>query len=447
MSPYRDRLPERAGSSGVDLEGLPLYSATLLGTPRSSRLVMRWLVGLAIVGVLALFLPWQQNVQGTGSLTALNPQDRPQVVPTVIAGRIERWFVQEGDVVKKGQPLLQIGEVKDSYFDPNTVERLGEQVRGKQSAVAQKGAKAGSMVALIEALTQNRDLSIAKAENQVALYTAAVLAALADSSVAADQLRRMEGLAGDGLLSVNQVQGFQLKAQQATAKLVEKRQELANGSLTVRAVAAEYAEKIAKARADLDATRAEVGEGQADVAKLRNQYAYTEIRSGLYRIVAPQDGRVARASRAGVGDILKEGESVVTLVPSTIAPAAQIYVKPVDVPLLRAGRKVRLQFEGWPALQFSGWPNTMVGTFGGVVALIDPVGDAAGQFRVLVTPDPDDKAWPPQLRMNSPVYGWALLDTVPLWYEIWRRLNGFTPTIDERDAVADPQAGDAAKGT
>jgi len=446
MSPSHDPVPG-PGTSGMDLEGLPLYSATLLLAPKSTRVVTRWLGGLALVGFLALFLPWQQNVQGDGSVTARDPQDRPQVVPTVIAGRLERWFVQEGEVVKKGQPLLQISEVKEKYLDPDIVARLGEQVQGKRAAVTQKTAKVSSMGELIAALEQNRDFSLSKAENKVRLYAAALQAAVADSQVAGDQMMRMERLATDGLLSINSVQGFRLKAQQATAKLVEKRQELANAELEIQSVGAEYGEKIAKARADRDATRAEIGESEAEVAKLRNEYASADIRNGLYRIVAPQDGRVARASLAGVGDVLKEGESVVTLVPAALSPAVELYIKPMDVPLLRAGRKVRLQFEGWPALQFSGWPNTMVGTFGGEVALIDPVGGKGGMFRILVTPDPGDKPWPEQVRMGSPVYGWALLDTVPLWFEVWRRLNGFPPAIDEADATGAPQAGDAKKGS
>lgn len=443
--PYRDRVPA-VGTSGAEIEDLPLYSATLLRSPKRSRTVVRWLGGLTLVFFLAMFLPWQQNVQGEGMVTARNPQDRPQVVPTVIAGRIVKWYVQEGEVVKAGQPLLEIAEVKEKYLDPATVTRLGEQVAGKRSAVEQKGAKVGAMEDLIRALEQNRALAISQAENKVSLYRAAVDAAIADSNVAADQLSRMEKLAEDGLLSVNSRQGFILKAQQAFAKLVEKRQELANAELEVDSKRAEYAEKIAKARADRDATRAEIGEGQAEVAKLRNEFNATEIRNGLYIIKAPQAGRVARATRAGVGDVLKDGESVVTLVPAAPSAAVELYVKPMDVPLLRAGREVRLQFDGWPALQFAGWPNTMVGTFGGVVSVIDPVDSKGGKFRVLVTPKPGDRPWPEQLRMGSPVYGWALLDNVRVWFEIWRQLNGFPPAINEADAVGDPKLGDDAKG-
>jgi len=51
---------------------------------------------------VGLFLPWQQNVRGDGEVTALRPQDRPQVVPALIAGRIEAWNVSEGQYVTAG---------------------------------------------------------------------------------------------------------------------------------------------------------------------------------------------------------------------------------------------------------------------------------------------------------------------------------------------------------
>jgi hypothetical protein len=53
-----------------------------------------------------------------------------------------------------------------------------------------------------------------------------------------------------------------------------------------------------------------------------------------------------------------------------------------------------------------------------------------GKFRILVTPDPDDVPWPKQLRLGSGVRGWVMLDTVPLWFEIWRQLNGFPPSLE-----------------
>jgi hypothetical protein len=99
--------------------------------------------------------------------------------------------------------------------------------------------------------------------------------------------------------------------------------------------------------------------------------------------------------------------------------------------LIEEGRPVRLQFEGWPAVQFAGWPAVAVGTFGGRVALIDPSDDGRGRFRLLVVPDELDAPWPEArfLRQGVRAKGFVLLDQVSLGYELWRRANGFPPTV------------------
>ncbi len=415
-----------------DREIASLSSATLLGATPSRRPFVYWVVGLFAAFLAAMFLPWQQNIQARGELTALSPGDRPQVVPTVIGGRIAEWYVQEGQYVQKGAPLVRVVEVKDVYLDPGTLDRYGEQVAAKQGAIAAKREKVSALGTQIAALEQGLTLSLEKGRNKVAQYRAAVHAAALDSAIAEDQSQRRQRLNEDGLSSLNDLQGARLKWQQSVAKLAEKRGELLNAEIELNSVRAEYGDKIAKAHADRSATTAEVGEGAADVAKLRNAYDNLAVRKTLYRVDAPQDGYVVQALRAGVGEQVKEGEAIVTIMPARPRQAVAIYLKAMDVPLLSVGRKVRLQFDGWPALQFAGWPSVSVGTFGGEVAVIDRVSQPNGTYRVLVTRDPNDEPWPTQLRQGSGVLGWAMLDEVRLGFELWRRLNGFPPAINQQ---------------
>jgi hypothetical protein len=111
--------------------------------------------------------------------------------------------------------------------------------------------------------------------------------------------------------------------------------------------------------------------------------------------------------------------------------AVQLWLNGNDVPLVEPGRHVRLQFEGWPAVQFAGWPSIAVGTFGGEIVSIDAADDGAGKFRVLIRPDGSDQPWPDvrYLRQGVRANGWVLLNRVPLWFEVWRRLNGFPPVV------------------
>ena len=125
--------------------------------------------------------------------------------------------------------------------------------------------------------------------------------------------------------------------------------------------------------------------------------------------------------------MLKEGEMAVEIVPDTIQYAVELFIDPVDLPLVNKGQKVRFIFDGFPAIIFSGWPDNSYGTFGGKVVAIESAAGDKGKFRILVTEDPADRKWPPQLRLGSGATGIALLKDVPVYYELWRNINGFPP--------------------
>jgi len=168
----------------------------------------------------------------------------------------------------------------------------------------------------------------------------------------------------------------------------------------------------------------------AALAKL-NQVDCKLARQTTQLVAAPRAGTIVRLQAGDSATLVKAGQTVATLTPSDVVLAAEIYVSGLDAPLISPGRKLRLEFEGWPAVQFSGWPSVAVGTFGGVVANVDPSVSPNGLFRILVAEDPSDP-WPAEryLRLGSQVKGWVLLNTVPLGYEIWRQLNRFPPVPD-----------------
>ena len=98
------------------------------------KVLNKVIVGGCILGILILFVPWTQNISGSGSVTTLKPNQRPQTIHSSIAGRIEKWYIQEGDFVKKGDTILFISEVKEDYFDPNLVKNTQNQVNAKKYA-------------------------------------------------------------------------------------------------------------------------------------------------------------------------------------------------------------------------------------------------------------------------------------------------------------------------
>lgn len=424
----------------LEFDTSPLYSAKLLNKSTPYRAFGRWVGGLFLVFIGALLLPWQQFVSGKGKLSALRPEDRPAVVVAAITGQIQKWYVAEGDYVTKGTPLVEISEVKEKFLDKSLLKRLAEQVEGKRSSVE---AKLRQVIALEEQVIQlerGLQVSIEQGTNKIREYEAAYQAAVAESTIAADRFRRRTELVKDGLATQVDLETFTANMQKANATLVEKKQGLRSAEIDLDAKRADYRKEISKTNADIQKTKAEIGEGQAEVAKLQNELSSMEIRQGFYIIKATQDGYVVRAQRAGVGDLLKEGDAVVTVQPAASEMAVEMFIKAMDVPFVRVNDEVRLQFDGFPALQFVGWGVGQVGTFGGIVKVVDQNASASGEFRVLVTPKPGDDAWPAELRMGGRVNGWAMLRTVTVGYELWRQINGFPPEKPAAAAVGESKA-------
>jgi multidrug resistance efflux pump len=237
-----------------------------------------------------------------------------------------------------------------------------------------------------------------------------------------NQYDRNKKLFEAGNIPLTKYQDIQYKYQGSQA-------DFTNAKIEIERVQAEYLDKINKAESDWNNTLADIADTQADLFKLRNELSNMEIRSQQYHILAPQAGFVVKATQAGIGETIKEGDPVCTIMPQSTDIAVEMHVKAMDVPLISKGRRVRIEFDGFPALQFSGWPSISVGTFGGTVEVIDYVNTKPGEFRILVVPDKTDTPWPKQLRMGSGIKGWVMLDDVRVWFELWRQLNGFPPSL------------------
>ena len=427
--------------------------------PKGGRRLARILMVVGVVFLVVMFLPWRQTIQGTGTLTTLRPQDRPQNVQNQIAGRIEHWHVREGQFVQRGDTLLTISEIKDEYFDPNLPERLREQLDAKRGGVAAYQAKIEAADQQLAALRQTLDVQLESARNKVEQARNSVASEEADLvavenfyQIAQNRLDRYEQGYQNGLFSLTDIESRRLKLQEDRAKVTAQRnklanakQTLANATIELSNLRAKYAQDLAKVQSDRSSTVSSLAAAEGEIAATRNKISNVEVRRGLYVVRAPQAGYVVRILKAGIGETIKEGESIATLQADNPVLAAELYVRAMDVPLIQRGRMARLQFDGWPAIQFSGWPSVAVGTFSGTVAVIDAVSSPNGKYRLLVRPDPHpeqpndkDHEWPAQLRLGSGVYGWVILDSVPVWYEIWRQLNGFPPSLQTAPEADEP---------
>jgi adhesin transport system membrane fusion protein len=429
-----------------ELKDSSLYTVKLINTPKKFKTIRNWLASIFFILFLCMFLPWQQNINGKGKVTAFAPEDRPQNIPSIIAGRIEKWKVVEGQFVKKGDTLAIIGEVKEKFFDPQLLIRTDGQINNKIDGLAAKNRKIIALEKQIDALKSSVAIKLKMAKNKVLQNEFAVKAekgnydaAIVNETLALNQFERLNELYKKGLASLTEIQNRTGKKQESKSKMIEAENkynkaenELINARIDLNFIEAEYIDKISKAESVLEETAGELFESRADLIKLKIEYSNLQLRSGFYAIKAPQDGYLVKVTKAGIGEIIKENENLATIVPANTKTAVEMTVRALDMPLIYKGCKVRVQFDGWPALVFSGWPSANVGTFGGLVQVIDRVADEKGNFRILVTQDPNDNPWPELIRAGGGVYGWAMLNKVPVWYELWRQFNAFPPDFIEQ---------------
>jgi len=411
----------------------------------------RFLAAFAIFGIIVLFLPWTQNITGKGYLTTLTPDQRPQTIQSPIPGRIEKWYVREGDFVEKGDTILFISEIKNEYFDPNLVQRTGQQIKAKEMSVTSYQGKVKALNNQIGALSNERSLKLQQAKNKLLQSKLKVKsdsidfeAAKTNISIAERQYNRIEQLQSEGLKALTDVEEKRLKLQEAQAKLISQENKLLgsknqviNAQVEINRVQAEYTDKISKAQSDMFTAQSNQFDSEAQVTKLENEFTNYSIRNDLYYIKAPQTGYINRAIQGGIGETFKEGDKLVGIMPEKYDMAVETFIAPIDLPLVQVGEKVRIQFDGWPAIVFSGWPNASYGTYGGEVVAIETFISDNGKYRILLAPDKEDQTWPKDLRVGSGANTIALLEDVPIWFELWRQLNGFPPNYYQpENAVA-----------
>lgn len=421
---------------------------------RDNKYFNRFLRIFSVAILILLFLPWTQNVMSRGTVTTLTPDQRPQTIQSPIPGRIEKWYIREGDSVKKGDTILHISEIKSEYFNPDLLKNTELQIKAKSLAVNSYDGSAKSFENQINALKQERELKLEQAQNKLLQAKLKVQsdsiyyeAAKTNLRIAERRYNRAVTLEKDGLAAVKDVEEKNLKLQKNQAEIIEKenkllaaKNEVLNARLEITRIKNEFIDKISKAESELFKARSSQFSSEAEVTKLENEFGNYALRSSMYYITAPQDGLINRAIKAGIGETFKEGEQLVGIMPINFDIAVETFVEPIDLPLMHIGEKVQIQFDGWPAIVFSGWPNASYGTFGGTVVAIENFISENGKYRILIAPDESDHKWPDALRAGAGARTMALLEDVPIWYEIWRQLNGFPPNYYQPVKMAKEKA-------
>lgn len=422
-----------------------LSALSVARTPRLISTLARACVWLFLLTPVALLLtPWQQNISGTGRVSAFAPLERQQTVQAPVSGRIVQWLAKEGTKVKAGDVLIEIADV-----DPELLERLGQQREAAAAKLEAKEDELRSYRLQIDNLIATRDLQIATAQYRLDVArqraisaSEAIASARATLEAATIQTGRLQRLLADGLVSKRDFEVAERDGIVARRNLNSGQAALSGAQAEQRAAEAEIGRIRADAQARIDSANASANKTRSELEDSRTSLLKSEVdlsRQQSQVVKAPRDGSILRLLVNPQSNIVKQGDALLVLVPDPDIKAVELWVDGNDAVLITPGRHARLQFEGWPAMQFAGWPEVAVGTFGGIVAFVDATDDGKGKFRLLIVPDKADRPWPSErfLRQGVRVNGWVLLNRVTMAYELWRQLNAFPPQMTMETPASD----------
>lgn len=409
--------------------------------------ILTWAL-LASILMMSL-LPWQQTSRGQGRVIAFVPQERLQtvlspvegIVENITTGLVEGSRVKQGDVILALEPSVanlrsqldgQLANLKEKLN--RTIEKTSvyeEQIKGYEEARDSAVSAADEMVKSAQSELESEQKLVAgyeakqrqaelNYERQVRLYRAGAISR-----------KELEKLEKDFEVAKSELKSALDKVESAKQKVESKKFEREEKLSSAQTRVEEAKAKKQEALGEQQNTQKEISEISVKIGELERQV-----------IMAPRDGTLFRMPLFERGQAVKAGDPLFTIVPDTDQSAVELWINGNDVPLVRPGDHVRLQFEGWPAIQVAGWPSVAVGTFGGEVFAVDSTDDGTGMFRIQVQPSTEvgSQQWP-ELRQGVRVNGWVMLRQVRLGWEIWRQLNGFPASI------ANPENEPFAKGS
>lgn len=404
----------------VDPEVVKTFDQTSISKP--IKRFVRWTAVLTFVVIVLLFVPWTQNISGYGKITNYDPAVRPQDVQSPIPGKITQWFVREGDTVQAGDTLAYLSEVDASYLDPHLLERIDQELNAKIAASDAYMNKANAQADQVGALQASLRIKRGELDLKIHSDSADLEAARVNYELADNQYKRADTLYREGIKSKYELEQRLQSLQESQAKLTSAENQWRQSKAARQRLEADYAEYIAKARSEQYTAISHREAALAEIAKLENRRNTVEVRQSYHTVRAPQEGVVSRIYIRGIGENISAGTPIAELFPTSDDRAVEIHVRAMDMPLLEEGHLAQIEFEGFPALAISGKPGFNFGTYSAHVAVVSQTPEAGGTFRILLRPSED---WPDRLPFGTGARAYILLDEVPVWYEIWRQINGF----------------------
>ena len=390
---------------------------------------------ILILIIVFLFLPWQQTVKGIGQVIAYSPTERNYYIYSPISGFIKEYYIQEDQFVKKGQKLFSMVDLDKKLMErlKLIIKNTKHQLKNSEEELNTLYQKQDNLEKNLKTGLQIYDRKINQIKQKIESLNIKKIALEKNYEIVNINYNRIKQLYEEGIESKRKLELAENKLVKAKAELnkVFIDIQIQKQSLEITQKEKEKFErdmkiKINETQKNIFSTKNKINKYKKELQKAKSKLSKFKTST----IYAEKDGYVVRILKNDKNQYIKKGEKIILFSPTVNKRAVLLKVSDFDMPLIKKGLHVRIQFYGWPTLQIPGWPVIRFGTFGGIIEKVDPILHEDGYYYAYVVEDPNEP-WPPPdtLRIGTKATGWVRLSTVPMWYEIWRRVNAFPPKM------------------
>jgi len=400
---------------------------------------------ILLVIAIILFLPWEQTSKGEGKLIAYDPSERHYTIHAPISGFIKDYNIQEDKIVKEGDLLFEMVDLDHEYLP--RLKDIGNDItiqrENTQNTLTLLNEQKNNLMQNLRTGLDIYDGKIAQTKDSLNTLKNTKLEVQNSYNIALSNYERIKLLFEEGIESkrsyeVAHNEYIKLSTMLENATLSIQREE--------KALQIQISEKETFLKSQENAIKSmqnQIIASQNRLKTLDRELTNATInisRNANARVYATKDGYPMRVLINDKDRYVKAGEPLIQFSPLITKRALLVKIRALDMPLIKEGLKVRVQFYGWPALQVSGWPKITFGTFGGVIDKLDPISHENGFYYAYIVQTPEEP-WPEDdvLRVGTNASAWIRLSTVPIWYELWRLHNAapanmFYPKKIEKNA-------------
>jgi len=371
-------MKKRERINNDELEFASSLSSAILQKPaRTPRLILYFVfLSLAWFFIWASFAEIDERVKATGRVV---PSSKVKKVQNLEGGIVKEILVSEGQLVKKGQELIKIdniksrgslGEKKAKYysllaksirlkaeannkrFDASKIKKIvpKEYIESEYNLYLSDKSKVKNKIRVLEDQLRAKKNELNEVKSKVRFLQQSV-------KLIQEEVNMKASLVNQGIES--RPEFLKLKRE-----LTDKKNEYSSARLSIPRINSEISEirsKIISAKSDFkNKAREEFSKVLSEISQIKEIKNTLEDELKRTKVVSPVDGIVKKVEVTTIGQVIKSGDSMMEIVPIDDNLLIEAKVKPRDIAFLYPGQRANVKVTAYDFSIYGGLKGEVI---------------------------------------------------------------------------------------